>query len=128
MDGVYALKFARERYAYSAGDRQRGRNQMTVIKAVIDKLTSKAILNNYTGLLNSIGSSMQTNMSMDEIGDLVKMQLNDMSSWEVSTCSVDGTGLSSYTYSMPNFKAYVMVPNEATVSAAKEKIKVIMGN
>ena len=56
------------------------------------------------------------------------MRMNDMKGWEGSSCSVDGTGQSSYTYSLPRMKAYVMVPNEATVSAAKAKINEIMGN
>lgn len=128
LNGKRALTFARTRYAFASGDRQRGRNQMSVIQAVINKLTSKAILNNYTALLNSIGSSMQTNMSMDEIGELVKMQLNDMSRWDVSTFSVDGTGQYSYTYSIPSMKAYVMVPDESTVNEAKGKINQAMGN
>ena len=46
LNGSQALAFARERMAFSAGDRQRGRNQMAVIKGVIDKLTSVEVLKN----------------------------------------------------------------------------------
>ena len=46
LNGSQALAFARERKAFSAGDRQRGRNQMAVIKGVIDKLTSVEVLKN----------------------------------------------------------------------------------
>ena len=126
MDGAHALEFARERYAFSEGDRQRGKNQMQVIEKVVDKLTSKAILNNYTGLMKSIGNSMQTNISSDEISSLVKMQINDMSKWEITKFSVNGTGKSSYTYSIPHQKAYVMVPDQSTVNEAKQKIEEIM--
>lgn len=126
MNGEYALEFARERYAYADGDRQRGRNQMQVIEKVVEKLTSRAILNNYSGLMKSIGSSIQTNISSDEISSLVKMQVNDMSKWEITSYSVNGSGKLSYTYSIPNQKAYVMVPDESTVNEAKSKIDEIM--
>jgi len=126
MDGEHALEFARERYAFSEGDRQRGKNQMQVIEKVVDKLTSKAILNNYSGLMKSIGNCMQTNISSDEISKLVKMQINDMSKWEITQFSVNGTGKSAYTYSIPNQEAYVMVPDQSTVKEAKQKINEIM--
>lgn len=38
FNGEQALAFARERYAYSDGDRQRGRNQMMIMEAAIKKL------------------------------------------------------------------------------------------
>lgn len=126
MDGEHALEFARERYAFSEGDRQRGRNQMQVIEKVVDRLTSKAILNNYSGLMKSIGNCMQTNISSDEISKLVKMQINDMSKWEITQFSVNGTGKLAYTYSIPNQKAYVMVPDQSTVDEAKQKINEMM--
>jgi LCP family protein required for cell wall assembly len=122
MNGDRALEFARERYAFTEGDRQRGKNQMQVIEKVVDKLTSKAILNNYSGLMKSIGDSMQTNISSDEISSLVKMEVNDMSKWEITQYSVNGTGASSYTYSIPQQKAYVMIPDQSTVNEAKKKI------
>ncbi len=126
LNGAEALAFARERHSFAAGDRQRGNNQMAVIKAVIDKVSSPAILNNYTELLKNISSSIQTNISNDEISDLVKMQLSDMRGWDISSFSVDGTGTSDYTFSMPRRKLYVMVPNKSTVNEAKEKINEIL--
>lgn len=126
--GDEALAFSRERHSFSGGDRQRGKNQMAVINAVINKLTSSAVLTNYNDIMNSVMESIQTSISSGEITSLVKMQINDMASWSVSSCSVDGTGANNYTYSMPKQKAYVMVPNEATVNAAKEKIDQVMGN
>ncbi len=126
LNGAEALAFARERYSFGEGDRQRGRNQMAVIQAVINKITSPALLSNYTAILNNISSSIQTNIGNDEISDLVKMQLSDMRGWEVSSFSVDGTGASEYTFSMPRQKAYVMYPNEAIVNEAVNMIKGVL--
>lgn len=126
MNGAQALEFARERYSFAEGDRQRGKNQMAVIQGVIEKALSPAILNKYGTLLSGIQSSIQTNISTDEIGSLVKMQLDGMESWDITTYSVDGTGSSEYTYSIPNQRAYVMIPDMDTVNEAKLKLKEIL--
>ena len=46
-------------------------------------------------------------------------QLNEGGSWNVVSYSVDGTGDTQKPYSMSQ-KAYVMVPDMATVNKAKE--------
>lgn len=120
MDGKKALCFARERYSVSGGDRGRGKNQMKVIKAVIDKACSPAILNDFNGLISSLTGSFETNMTSDEISSLVKMELSDMASWNIVQYSVDGFGDSKTTYSTPNSHAYVMQPDMSTVEAAKQ--------
>jgi LCP family protein required for cell wall assembly len=126
MNGAQALEFARERHSFAEGDRQRGKNQMAVIQGVIEKVTSAAVLSKYSSLLSSVQSSIQTNISTTEIGSLVKQQLNDMKGWNISTYSVDGTGSSEYTYSIPNQRAYVMIPDLNTVDEAKVRLKEIM--
>lgn len=119
LDGRLTLSFARERHAFGSGDRQRGKNQMAVIKAIIDKCTSTDALLNYESVLGAIADSIATSMSKDEITDLIKMQLSDMKGWNIVTYSVDGKGDNLMTFSLtaPN---YVMVPTEATVIKAKE--------
>ena len=121
MNGEQALSFARERYSFSSGDRQRGKNQMAVIKAVINKAMSPAILSNYTELMESISGNFETSMPYDVIADLVREQLDKGGSWNVVTYSVDGTGDSRKPYSLST-NAYVMIPDQSTVDAAIEKI------
>lgn len=123
LNGEQALSFARERYNLAGGDNARGKNQMKVIKAVIEKLTSgTTIISNYAGILSSLEGMFVTDITMEEISRLVKMQLSDMASWNVQTYAVTGTGGSNVTYSMPGTKAYVMYPNESTVAHASELI------
>lgn len=124
LTGEEALHFARERHAFGSGDRQRGKNQMAVIKAIIDKCTSSDALLNYENLLNAVSSSIATSMSSDEITDLIKMQLSDMKGWDIQTYSVDGKGDNLMTFSLtaPN---YVMVPTQSTVDMAKEYLRQI---
>lgn len=116
MDGKTALAFARERYAYESGDRHRVQNQQDVLKAIINKATSDpSILTKYTTLLNSVSGYFQTNVDMNEISEIVKIQLDKMPSWTIKQYSLDGTGSKQPTYSMGNTPLYVMMPNEETI-------------
>ncbi len=126
MNGIQALAFARERYSFAGGDRARGTHQMEVIKAVLTQAMSPAILYNYADVMNSISGCFTTNMPQDKIASLVRMQLNDMSAWNISSISVDGTGASKTTYSVPSKRAYVMIPDENTVQAAKDAITAVL--
>ena len=128
LNGAQALSFARERYAYSDGDRQRGKNQQQVIQAIFNKMISdKSILLKYDSLLNSFSSLYRTDIPKDFVTLLIKHQLENMSSWEINTQSVDGTGASKKTYSMPGYdNLYVMIPNEETINNAKIKINEVL--
>ena len=128
MNGKQALAFSRERKRLPGGDRARGINQQAVIDGIIRKATSPAIITGYSKILNSLKDSFQTNMSDNDIQKLIKMQLNDMASWNITSYNLDGGDGSEYTYSYPNSKAYVMLPYEETVTEAQNLIdRVIAG-
>ena len=127
LNGKQALAFARERYSFAYGDNQRLRNQQAVITGIINKATgSTAILTSYNELLNALKENMDTNFTSKEITSLVKMQLSDMSSWTIETCSLSGYGNMTSVYSMPSSIVYVMEPNMDSVNAAKAKISEMM--
>lgn len=124
LNGAQALGFARERYAFPSGDNQRGKNQMTVITAIIRKMASSSLLNDFSGLMNSLEGSFETSMSSSQISSLVRMQLNEGGSWNVVSYAVTGSSSSSSTtFSMPGTDIYVMEPDYSTVEKAKELIK-----
>ena len=125
LNGEQALSFARERKSFSEGDRQRGKNQMAVIKAVINKAMSPAILNNYSGLMESVSGSFETSMPYDVIAELVRDMLDKGGSWNVVTYSVNGSGDTRKPYSM-SANAYVMIPDQATVDTAIAKINQVV--
>ncbi len=123
MDGQTALAFARERYAYASGDNHRVQNQQAVFEAVLNKCMSSAIISNFSSFLSAIDGTFQTNMSSDEINDLVAMQLSTMSSWTITKQQVTGTGsTSTTTYSMPGSALYVMLPDESSVESCRSVI------
>ena len=125
MDGETALAFVRERYNLDGGDNQRGKNQQAVITAMLQKVMSPAILTNYAGLLGSLDGSFETNMSMNDITELIKMQLDDGAQWDIISQNVVGSNSNDYCYSLHN-TAYVMVPDMESVNAAAAKIQQVL--
>lgn len=126
LSGIEALAFARERYSFAEGDVARGKNQMAVITALIQELSSPEILYNYTSVLNSISQSFQTNMQSENIYALVKRALSSSKGWTVDSYSVAGEGAYAETYSIPGAKVYVMRPDMSDVNEAKAKIEAVL--
>ena len=121
LNGEEALAFARERYSFTEGDRQRGKNQMAVIEGVLQKAMSPSILTGYLDILESVQDCVDTSVPYDLIAELVRQQLSENASWNIESFSVDGSDSSAYTYSMAQ-KLYVMQPDETTVQTAKDKL------
>ena len=123
VDGAEALAFVRERYAFEEGDVQRGKNQMAMIRAIMDKATSPAVISGYLSLMDSVSDSFITNMPKGSISDLVKMQLNEGGSWNIVSNSVNGYVSEAYTYSDSSQLLSVMMQDEASVQHASELIE-----
>jgi LCP family protein required for cell wall assembly len=124
VKGKCALAFARERHAYAEGDRHRGENQQQVIQLLVNKLSSsKSLLTNYDRILNALEGSFDTNLSTNNITSFIQFQLDDMRGWEFETTNLDGSNSMAKTYSFPKQDLYVMIPNQKTVTTAKEKIQ-----
>ncbi len=124
VDGESALEFARERYAFIDGDRQRGKNQMSLITAIVNEVISPAVLANYTELLKVAEDNFSTDIPYDLIASLVRDELESGADWEILTYSVDGTDSRGNVYTL-NAEAYVMIPIESTVDLAKEMLDAI---
>lgn len=128
MDGQAALAFARERYSFAEGDRQRGRNQQRVIEAIISKMNNLRNLLRYQAILHAVQGAIQTNIGEENLAKLANHQLDTLRGWSVESISVDGSGAMSPTYSMGAQPLYVMVPDQQTVATAKQKIADVLGS
>ena len=124
FNGEQALGFVRERYSLPNGDRDRNKNQMLVVEAMIKKAISPSIITNYGSIMNAVSGSFQTNMAQNEITDFIKKQLNEMSGWDIKQIQLNGSG--SEQFSPANgFVSYVMIPNDVIVQNASKLIKKI---
>lgn len=119
MNGKEALWFARDRKSVPGGERQRGKNQQEVIKGLIAKICSPAILTNYGDLFSAVGESVQMNFSENQLKGLVKAQLKDGTAWNIISLSANGKDARDYCYSYSGTALYVMYPNEDTVDYIK---------
>jgi len=109
LDSEQALGFVRERYSLADGDRDRGRNQQKVIVAIIQKLTSTEALKNYSDIIQGLQDSLQTNMPIETMIDLINTQLESGGSYKVNSQDLKGTGrMGLPSYAMPDSNLYMM--------------------
>ena len=127
LDSEQALGFVRERYSLADGDRDRGRNQQKVIVAVIQKLTSTEALKNYDNIIKGLQDSLQTNMPLETMMDLVNTQLESGGNYKVNSQDLKGTGrMDLPSYAMPDSNLYMMEIDDNSLAAAKAAINDVM--
>lgn len=90
LDGERALAFVRNRKSLPDDEDSRAQNQQIVLTAIIKKLMSPAIIYNYSDFLYSISNSVQTNLSQNQLNQLIRYQLDHMPSWDIHTTQIIG--------------------------------------
>lgn len=123
--GEEALEYARERYAYAEGDRQRTKNQQQVLMGIVKEATKPSVIKNYAAIMDTMANTFSTTMSNEEITDLIKYQLNNNPTWKMEQYMVDGTGDTLMCAELGD-AASVMVPDQSTVKMAKDKINAVL--
>lgn len=126
LDGDETLFFARERKNLPDGDMDRGRNHIRIIKAIIEKGLSPAILFNYSEVLDSVIGAMETNMPYDEIITLINNQIADNKPWTIHSTNIVGYGTTEYpSYAMPGYKLFMYIPFDESVAEVREEINAV---
>ncbi len=125
FNGKQALAFSRERQNIPGGDNQRGKNQQAVITAMIKKIISPAILTGANGIISSVSGNVETNMTEQQVQELIKNQLSEGGAWNIKSMAAEGTGDSQYCYSYSGKPLYVTQPNQESVDAIKAAIKAV---
>lgn len=127
LDSEQALGFVRERYSLADGDRDRGRNQQKVIVAIIQKLTSTEALKNYSDIIQGLQDSLQTNMPIETMIDLINTQLESGGSYKINSQDLKGTGrMGLPSYAMPDSNLYMMEIDDSSLATAKSAIQDVM--
>lgn len=123
VDGRGALSFVRERHSFANGDFERQRHQMEMIRAIIKKMHSPEMLLRYSDLMSSLQQSFNTDLASSDLTDLVKMELDSSTDWNIQSYGVSGQGARRSTYSMGSRSLYVALQDEASIEGAKERIQ-----
>lgn len=123
LSGIEALAFARERMSFPEGDYQRAENQMEVIRAVVEKAASPALLENLSAVLDAVEGNFETNLPREQIMSLAPALSGD---WKITTYTVSGQSAYRETYSMPGEELYVILPDEDSVAQASETLKAVL--
>ena len=126
--GEQALAFVRERYDLERGDYDRGSNQMKVIQAIINKLTSFSSISNYSSIMSTLQDSVQTDMPLDTMMDLANTQLDSGKKFTITSQEVTGTGSTGtlVSYAMPTANLYMIQLDDTSVASASQAIKDVM--
>ena len=126
VNGNEALAFARERYAFTDGDFQRNKDQQIVLTAIIKKISqSSVLLLNYTDILKSIENNIEMNMSAEELKSFIRMQTDEMPTWNIVSQNIVGATSSEYCYSFGQYLS-VVLQDQGSMAAAVEKINAVI--
>lgn len=127
MGGEKCLYYARERKAFEGQDSIRVENQQRVLKAVIKKMTSSTtLLTKYGDIMAAAGDNMATNMPASDMKDLVRMQITDLSEWDIQNQKIEGEYGEDYVASLSSANKYsIYRPDEKSVEKCLKKIEEI---
>lgn len=118
-----ALKYVRERYSYKEGDRKRIENNQDILEEIIKSFTSnKSLLLKYKDILESLNGYYMTNIDENLIVEVIKNLLLGKS-LKIERQTLKGFDSYDTTYSIPNRKLYVMLPDDKSLEFAREKLK-----
>ncbi len=123
-----ALAFVRERYSLENGDYDRGLNQLKVVRAIINKLSSLKSIGNFSTIFSNLESSVQTNMSLKSMMSIVNEQLSSSSKFKITSQEITGTGSIGElpSYAMPTASLYMIQLEDSNIASASQAIKDIM--
>ena len=125
LNGREALAFCRERYSFPDGDNQRGKDQEAVLKAIIEKVTSPALIVNASALLDSMSGSFQTDLPETKIAELINQQLSEGTDWVILRQAAEsGGGGMENTYS--GGLASVTWPDEYSVKKNTARMRIVL--
>lgn len=103
-------------------------NLEDAINKTLTKLTTTTdLFTKYTDLLDSISSSFETNINIDNITSLVKMQLDYNTTWNTKKYELVGSLYSDYTYTYGNSMIDILEPSIDSVKQASLYINGIIG-
>ncbi len=122
LDGEDALIYVRVRYSLAQGDFDRNEHQAIVLKAILQKLMSREMLEKAGDLLNNLSGSAATNIEPSSILELASEELVNRRSWNIIYYHLGGFGTRAETVSMPGMILYVVRPYDSQIRFVHDEI------
>ena len=105
---------------------QRNENQQLVMEGILRKaMSSTTILTSYTSILDAVRGNMETNMSPDQMSDIIKMQLDGMPGWDIQKQAIKGTNGWGQCYALGFEASIVDQDPEENARAVDEIVKIM---
>lgn len=124
LSGKYALAYARMRHEDPQGDYGRQKRQQQVIKAILKKSVSFSSLSNFTKLLNTVSSNLQTNLTF---GDMQSIFMNYRSATkQVTTGTLQGQAASVYSSLYGSYLDY-QIPSTDEMQKISDQLRAALG-
>ena len=98
-----------------------------MIVAILQKINVNRRTENYSTIIDSLQDSIQTNMPIETMIDLVNTQLESGGNYKVNSQDLKGTGrMDLPSYAMPDSNLYVMEIDDSSLAVVKAAIQDVM--
>ncbi|MBE6127871.1 MAG: LytR family transcriptional regulator [Erysipelotrichaceae bacterium] len=126
LEGEYALMFVRERYALPDGDFGRNYHQQQVMKAIIEKVTSPAMIVHFDSLLEALKGTFLTNLTSDSLYAFCRKQLEENIQWNIVNYHVLGEIDMNETVTIPGQTLSIVYPYSNHVELVSDVIQKVL--
>lgn len=123
LTGDSALRYVRERKTLPDGDFGRNMHQQIVMKAIIEKLASTAIITKFDALMTEMQGTFLTNISNEGIFSLCQYQLDKNIKWNIVNYRIEGGVGMAYCAWAPGQPLSVVYPSSDQLTFVAEEIQ-----
>ncbi|MCX2455947.1 LCP family protein [Lacticaseibacillus nasuensis] len=102
LNGAQALAYARMRYLDPEGDYGRQKRQQEVIEGIVKNALSAGTLSNYSTLMKSLSSAIQTNLTFDEIKSIATGYSSSAKTFNQKTLKGTGAMVNGASLQLPS--------------------------
>lgn len=124
MDAAFARKYAGDINDFSASDVDYEINQYRVLMAILSQADTGSY-DSVVSLIDTLSSSVRTNMSYSDLIQCLRMFYLRNYVWEQYGCSIAGTENWAYSYALTD-NAFAITADEDSLASAKSNIQSVL--
>lgn len=126
LDSYNALLYVRERKTLPNGDFDRTMHQQLVMRAIIEKIASPAIITKFDSLMTAMEGTFLTNLNEDAIYGLCQYQLQNNIKWNIINYRIEGSVGMAYCAFAPGKPLSVVYPSSDQIAFVSGEIKKVI--